>query len=192
MIALLVVATALAAPAGYSPTKQVNGCQLYLGPRDADGVTPMAAECHWPEVTIASFDAKLADWNLHDEIFSSVAESRVLRVEGGRSLVKQTHVSSGISDREIIISGQRVALDDGGFRYEWRPSGQPIELQKGNVECPRSEGFWQVRPSPEGGVLVSYELHYDPGGSVPGFLVRWFQTSGLTEILTNARAATHP
>jgi hypothetical protein len=48
----------------------------------------------------------------------------------------------------------------------------------GNVSPAQDSGKWEL--SPEGtGATVIYELHYEPGGSVPGFVVRAFQTSGF-------------
>ena len=48
----------------------------------------------------------------------------------------------------------------------------------GNVVPGKDNGKWEL--SPEGsGAKVIYELHYEPSGSVPGFVVRAFQTSGF-------------
>ena len=33
-----------------------------------------------------------------------------------------------------------------------------------------------------------YELRYDPGGSVPGFVVRWFQGSGVRTLVGELRS----
>ena len=41
---------------------------------------------------------------------------------------------------------------------------------------------------PRGGVKVHYDLLYEPGGWVPGFVVRWFQTAGIVTLVGELRA----
>lgn len=177
---------ALAAPAGWKVTDTTadgGACELSLGPAEADGVVPMRAECYWKDVSIDKFKVGMADWNKHDEAFTAVVESKVQRTAGDKSLVFQKHQSSGISDREVLIwMWHEVA--DGYDRYAWNTAvSEALTPASGNVRCARSEGYWQAKADPSGGVRVVHVLSYDPGGSVPGFLVRWFQTSGLA---TNA------
>lgn len=186
---LLLAGPALAAPPGFRETKQVDGCKLYLGPAESDGVVPMAADCVWTDVTLEAFEAKLAPWQNHDRVFSTVVASDVIRTEGGTSIVKQKHRASGISDREIIIAGSRTSVSGGGVRFSWKKKAESFAVASGNVEAARSEGYWQAVPNAGGGIKVTYELRYDPGGSVPSFLVRWFQTSGLVEILGDLHKA---
>lgn len=179
MIALLVSA-ALAAPAGWNVTdaKADGGaCELALGPAGKDGVVPMRAECVWPDVTLAKFMAAQAAWDHHDDYFTTVVESTT-KTPGDKALVYQKHRSRGISDREVMLHMWHETTD--GFeRYAWdTATAEPLTLVDGNVRCGKSEGYWQAKT--EGtGVRVVHLLSYDPGGSVPGFLVRWFQTSGL-------------
>ena len=187
MLTLLLMATALGTPPGYDVTREnVEGCTLMLGPREADGVVPMRAECHWPEVSLERVDEVLAPWDAHDTYFSSVSVSEVRSQEGATTEVRQIHVARGIADREVFIRGARTDLEGGGFRYAWSLSPDPGESDLINPD--RNDGSWEVRPHPDGGVAVVYDLAYDPGGRVPGFLVRWFQTSGLAAIVTELHA----
>lgn len=181
----IVVSAALAAPPDYRQTKEVNDCTLYLGPAD-NGTVPMHAECVWPELTFEKADRLLSKWEDHELYFSSVTVCEAVRQEGERSLVAQTHQSSGISDRQINLWMEKKPIDGGGFRWAWTKANEPVDLIKGNVEAARDDGYWEVRPEGNG-VSATYHLLYDPAGSVPGFLVRWFQTSGLTAITEDFR-----
>ncbi len=185
MLTVLLLSSALGAPPGFQVTRDdVSGCTLMLGEREADGVVPMRAECHWPEVTVAHFHETFAPWDHHDRFFSSVSVSEILEEDGDRLRVRQIHVARGISDREVIIDATRAPLDEGGFRYAWTLASDQVE--GGDLIVPaRNDGHWEVRPHPEGGVAVVHQLAYDPAGRVPGFVVRWFQTSGLAEIVTD-------
>lgn len=186
----LLIGAALAAPPDYRVTKTTDdGCELSLGPAEADGVVPMRAECTWDDVDLGTFERKLGDWAGHDEIFSVVVDSTIKRTDGDRTLAYQKHRSKGIGDREILLWMTHTTVD--GFeRYGWTKAGdEPLEVASGNVAAARSDGYWQAKAAPGGGIVVVHWLAYDPGGSVPGFLVRWFQTSGLETNLTEMHTA---
>ena len=179
MLALLVDIALGAAPSGFKVTEaDYNGCELSLGPAEADGVVPMRAECVWSDVSLDRFKAVMSDYTQHDEVWATVAESKVQRTDGDRSLVYQKHQNSGINDREILLWMKHESVD-GYDRYSWtRATGETLTAADGNVLTARSDGYWQAKA--EGtGIRVVHLLSYDPGGSVPGFIIRWFQTSGL-------------
>lgn len=188
----LILSIALAAPEGYKKTKEDNGCSLFLGPKQDDGVVPMRAECYWPEASLPTFNAQLDNCQDHDDIWSTVSQSDLLRTEAdGSTVCKQTHSASGISDRELIVIVRHTAFQ-GGDRYTIDKVSDPFEVQKGNVEAVRNEGVWTALPDTSGGLRVTYELAYDPGGKVPGFIVRWFQVSGLNDIVKEMRDGLQP
>lgn len=185
MFTLLAAAVA-AVPSGYTEIKAGNGCKIYKGPATAAGIVPVYASCDWPDVAPAKLHARLADWEQHDEIWSTVGSSTTKKTEGSRSLVHQVHTLSSISNREVELWMEKKTVP-GGFQYAWK-SGPPVTPAKGNVATTSSEGFWQVTDGSQGS-HVEYALTYDPGGSVPGFLVRWFQASGTLTSTEELRAA---
>jgi hypothetical protein len=184
----LLFAAAVAAPTGWKVTNTDHeGCELALGPAESDGTVPMRAECHWKDVSLDTFKAKFADWAGHAAIFTSVVTSRVQR-SGDKALVFQEHQASGVSNREILLWMWHEQVD--GFdRYAWKTaSEEALTPADGHVRADRSDGYWQAKAEGSGVHLV-HMLAYDPGGSVPGFLVRWFQTGGLEANVSEARAA---
>jgi hypothetical protein len=186
---LVALSAALAAPPGFHVTREdVVGCDLMLGPAGSDGIVPMRAECHWPDVTVDQFVRAYGDWARHDEIFSSVSESTIVSTSGNTTVTRQVFVASGIKDREELTEGTKSDIP-GGVKFAWRKKPGDQGITSGNVEMARNEGFWEVTAHPEGGVLAVHQATIDPGGSVPGFLVRWFQTSGLTAVVTEMKAA---
>jgi len=186
LIPLLALSMLVATPAGYKEVKKASGCVLMNGTSaESDGVIPMRAECHWPDVTPETFHKALADWGGHDKYWSGVVESTVKRSSGGKTLVYQIHRNKGTNDREILLWMSKKNTDGGGIKYSWgEAKGEALEIKKGNVQAARSDGSWEGKPHPDGGVQVTYQLAYDPGGKVPDFMVRWFQIGGLTNIVT--------
>lgn len=186
MFTVLALASALATPPGFEITREgIDGCTLFLGEKQSDGVVPMRAECHWPDVTAETFDRVMRAWDDQEACSRSVQASDVLSTVDDTTYVRQVHVTSGISDRHIVLAATREALDCGGSRHAWTKADRPLEVPGGDVEAARSDGSWQACPAEGGGVDVVYQLAYDPAGRVPGFLVRWFQTSGLAAIVTD-------
>lgn len=187
----LLLSAALAAPAGWNVTDaSADGgtCELSLGPAESDGVVPMRAECAWKDVTLDQFKTAQAAWGNHDDFFSTVVESTV-KTPGDKALVYQKHSSRGIADREVLLWMWHEDVD-GYDRYAWSTaSEQALTVVDGNVRCGKSVGYWSAKAEASGGIRVVHVLSYDPGGSVPGFLVRWFQTSGLAANATELHQA---
>lgn len=44
-----------------------------------------------------------------------------------------------------------------------------VPAREGKVRIPKAEGYWKLVPS-SSGVSVSYQMHADPGGSIPSWL----------------------
>jgi hypothetical protein len=61
-----------------------------------------------------------------------------------------------------------------------------LPLQQGFVRVSRVKGFWQLKPY-EGGVEVVYQVHSDPGGSVPAWLANSFVVDAPFNTLINLR-----
>lgn len=185
MITTLIIASALAAPPGYSLSKESSECKYYTGPAEADGIVPLFAECVWADVPYEKAVKYVADWELHDDFFGTVKQSRIVKTVGDKALVHQLHFLRGISQREVLMWGQAADVD-GGKRFSWKAAtDEPLTLGDGNVQTARHEGYWHLTPATGGGTNAKYHLIYGPGGKVPGFLIRWFQTSGLVTTTTD-------
>jgi hypothetical protein len=184
---LLAVTPVLAAPpAGFKEITTGNDCTVWRGPADAEGIAPVHAECSWPDVDPRKLHAALGDWAGHAKVHDTVLTSVVEKTEGGRSLVRQEHKLSGVSNREVAIWMEKKDVP-GGAVYSWTHDA-PVTPKKGNVATTKHVGSWTVTDREGGGADVVYTLAYNPGGSVPGFLIRWFQGSGTITTTEELRA----
>lgn len=182
MIALLLVTSALA---GWTVTNESNDCTFYKG--DSVGeVLPVRAECDWPiePSKLQGLIARIDDHNLY---FSSVALSRVVATNAGEHNVYQVHVATGISDREAMLLYTDEPIT-GGHRYTWRVNPDQTGITGEKVRLVEDAGKWEITAGASGGSHVVYELNYDAGGSVPGFVVRWFQGSGVRTLVGELRS----
>lgn len=188
MLPVLLALAAAAPPEGYVEEKQAEGCVLYKGPAERDGVQPMRAECHWPKVRPEALAEALSDYEAYDELIFAITDSRVIqRDEDGSALVHQVQVTKGIAPREVVLR-MRTEVRDDATRVSWKSETVKMELVTGHVVAPRNDGAWEVGPHPEGGSRVVHEIAYDPGGNVPGWVVRWFQVGGMLQVMKEVRA----
>ncbi len=191
LVAPVLVSQAFAAPSGYTVnTAGYDGCEISLGPAMSDGVVPVHAECYWPDVTLDKFRAVISNPEKHADVFTVIVTSQIRRTDGDKQLVYQLQRSKGISDREVLLWMNHTVVD-GADRYGWTTaSNEALAVTDGDVRVARSDGYWQVKADSRGGVDVSHQLEYSAGGSVPGFLVHWFQTSGVETNVSEVHAAT--
>lgn len=187
-LALLLAQTAFAeAPPGASVSAAGHDCVFYLGPKADNGYNHINVECYWPEITVAQADPLIADFGAHDRIFRSATVSDVVGEENGFTLVRQVHEAKGLSPREVVLKFKREAVS-GGYRYWWvKHENQPPLSSAKHVEIAYDDGHFLVTNNPSGGVKVEYHLLYDPGGRVPKFIVNWFQTDGVMDVMLDLR-----
>lgn len=189
MIALLLALAlpAHAAPDGFTEVKSNDGCTLFKGVEEA-GVTPMRAECHWADVKPEVLSEKVADYEGYDELIFAITESRVIGERDGAKLVHQVQETRGIATREVVLAMTTDTTED-RTRVSWTTAEAKIELVDGHVLSPRNDGAWEIAAHPEGGAKVVHEIAYDPGGNVPGWVVKWFQVGGMLQVMEEVHAA---
>jgi len=184
---LLALATAFAAaPAGYEEVKSGNGCSIYVGPENSYGIGMVHAECHWPELTVESMDQILGDAGTHDDIYTIIIESTVLSDTDGQLTVKQVHRNPPLDDRELVqLMGRKT--DGDAIIHWWTKAKKQPQVADGNVNTQVNTGKWVLSAHDSGGIHLVYVLDYAPGGSVPSFVIRAFQSQGILDFLGDLR-----
>jgi hypothetical protein len=173
------------AHAGWPQTGTGHGCTFFKGAQEASGATPVRVECDW-DIDPGALQSVLGEPGSHSRIFDSLADSESLSNQGGVERVRQVHKASGASDREIVVEITTQSVP-GGKRFSWRKSGDQSGHKSDGVEPDMSEGYWEVT-SRDGRSHLVYEIRYLAGGSVPAFLVRWFQGAGIKAVIGDLRA----
>jgi hypothetical protein len=161
-----------------------DGCELTEVPAQ-DGEVMVRAVCRWDDVPAERLHALLRDPSIHGQYFSNLGESTIVAERGDVLLVHQLHQASGMSDREIVVEW-RVEPVHGGYKYHWQKSSDQSANSGKNVEVEVSTGYWEVVDEGNGAQL-RYEVRYLPGGNIPAFLVRMFQSSGMRAVLVELR-----
>ena len=113
----------------------------------------------------------LRDPDTFPDWLPDVAECRVVRTtDSERYLYVDTKAPWPVSNRDGVF---HFTFEDraGGAAATVRVEAVPGEAppREGHVRVPRSDGYWRIDPKGDG-VVVSYEIHADPGGWVPAWL----------------------
>ena len=126
-----------------------------------------------------------------DQFFSRVKKSRLLKHVSNTIKIQriyQIHDGSPLDDRVVSLDYREEQRSDRWRLYFQRSKQQPkIEDDDDLVLVGGNHGYWEVSPHPKG-VQVSIESFYDPGGSVPKFLVRWFAGGGVQKMMLELRS----
>jgi hypothetical protein len=114
------------------------------------------------------------DVSTHTGWMHNCEEARLLRDEGAVVYTYNRLDSPWpVSDRDVILRVETIASADDAVRVEFRSTDE-VELPAVSsvVRMPRVEGYYDLRPLDSGGTRVEYRLDSDPGGSLPGWLVK--------------------
>jgi len=183
--ALLAIPAAAGEPRGAAVRQGEAGCAVRVGPADAQGISSVTAECHWP-IAPAHVIAIIRDQEDLDQVLSSLAESTGL--PDGR--VVQVHsMGTFVADRQVTLRVGGYGLADGGFRLDFRRAERQERLGAGRVQIAHEQGWWEIHPDGSGGTRLGYALRYDPGGNLRPWLVRRFQEAGVARSLDELRRA---
>lgn len=116
-----------------------------------------------------------------------VVGTRVLKENSSLSRVVYLHVDLPwpVTDRYFVNQGDLKPIEGGGYRMDIRSLPWKIENES-KVEGWTSQSYFKISPV-EGGkkTAMIVELHQDPKGTVPAFLVNWVQSSWPREFFEN-------
>ena len=131
--------------------------------------------------------ALLTDFPGYTRIVPNISTATVVRTEAGRTHVFQEHDNPLFADREVQLWMSVLGHDNGGFTVSWKKADEPFTPSAGHSVVRFNEGHWEVGPAPGGGIHVIHEIAYDPGVSVPDWMVRRYRTTGVMTVLRNVR-----
>ncbi len=181
----MLLATTSIAWAGWTPVGTANDCEFFKSDQDST-ITPMRAVCDWPtppDDVIGALDAA----DTLEDVFSTIHESSVLSGEPGQTArVYQLYKVTSLFKREVVLSMASEEIP-GGRRFLWKKADDQSALTGTATAIDAMENLWEVTGTATG-CRVVFEVSYAPGGRVPGFLITWFQGTGVQAQLADLRS----
>lgn len=131
----------------------------------------------WVPATLDHAWAVLTDYDHIDDFTSSMASSRILRTDSGRTVVEQRAVVGMF----VFKRSMEVILEVTEY-----PKRQIDFRDVGGRDMDRYQGSWLLEPW-EGGVRVTYTMEALPRKSAPHFLERYMVNRNSSGLLREVR-----
>lgn len=130
------------------------------------------------DIPLAELAAVLVDVPRQKEWVNRLVESRLIEGDPvARSVIYSRYALPWpAKDRDAVI--ESVVEEDfkqAEVRVRFRNTTSPVVPPRSDcIRVPRSEGNFTLKDTGHGSVLVSYTIELDPGGWLPGWIVRLF------------------
>ncbi|MGH8440742.1 MAG: START domain-containing protein [Pseudomonas sp.] len=99
---------------------------------------------------------------------------KLLKTEGDQSWTyTQFNTPWPVTPRDSILHVTTTAEADGSLTRKLEGVPKYLPEEKGFVRVAKVQGFWKLQPK-EGGTEVTYQVHTEPGGSVPSMVANKF------------------
>jgi hypothetical protein len=190
LAALVVVASVLQTGAGaWTPAGTTRGVTVDYRDDARTGVREVraTAELAFPAARIV---ALVCDFTNYGSLVSGVQEARVL----SGTLPADYEIYLRYAPRFVVVAARdvvvRVQTEPGtdraaGCGWEGVKAREPE--RKGTVRMPLLRGRWTIQPLDAARSRVVYQVAVDPGGRLPGWLVRRGAVSALPDVIQQAR-----
>lgn len=160
------------APAEFTLEKEKNGVKVYTrriegsSLKEFKGVTAI-------RTSLTSLVALMDDTDALPRWLHNCGSAKLVQRISLAERITYTTVKAPwpVSDRDTV-SYSKIVQDPKSRIITIYLKGMPdrYPVQSGKVRVPSLKGFWQFIPNKNGYVTVIYQLHSEPGGSIPDAL----------------------
>lgn len=100
---------------------------------------------------------------------------KILKHEGDKTWTySQFNTPWPVTPRDSVLQVTTVEGADGSLTRNLKGVPSYIPEEKGYVRVAQVEGFWKMVPKGQNETEVTYQVHTEPGGSVPSWLANKF------------------
>jgi ribosome-associated toxin RatA of RatAB toxin-antitoxin module len=188
-VVVVVVASLLQAPVSdWTPAGTTHGATVVFRD-DARGVREVRATAELP-FPAARIVALVCDFTRYGSLVAGVQETRVLSgvVPADYEIyVRYAPRFVVVAARDVVVRVQSTAQADGAGGCEWADVKAREPARKGIVRMPLLRGSWTIEPLGAARSRVVYRVAVDPGGRLPGWLVRRGAVGALPDVIEQVR-----
>ncbi len=184
---LSLLASGLAHAEDWKLAKDENGIKIYLSEVQGSkykayrGVTTINAD-------VATLRALQEDVKGSCQWIHACAEQSLLKHEGMQSWVyTRFDMPWPVEARDSILHVVSEQGADGSLTRKLDGQPQYLPLDKDHTRVASLQGFWRFVPQGDGKVEVTYQVHTEPGGSVPSWLANSFVVDAPFNTLSGLR-----
>lgn len=93
-----------------------------------------------------------------------------------------------VVDRDGAYSFKYTLEKNGAVRVDVAAEPTAVEPEKGYIRIPYVSGYWLFQPATKTTTEVTYQMHADPGGSIPKWLINSSVVDTPYQTLLNLKA----
>lgn len=175
---LMLFASAVSAEPDWVLKKDKDGIRVYSAKVSNSGFRAVKAECT-VNATLSQMAALLSDIGRHNEWVYSVKSARILQVISPAEFIYYSEVDAPwpCSNRDFVINFKMAQPSPGVLTIDSHVETGIYPEQPGIVRVKYSVTHWNITAVNDS-VKVEYTIRFDPGGSVPAWIVNMFISDG--------------
>lgn len=168
--------------------KEKDGIKVYTSEVEGSDIRAYKAEAVM-EGKLSSFVAALRDVDNFTELFESMKSSEI--IESTDTLLihySQTNAPWPVKDRDGVYQlsfSQHHGTKAVRIRIKVLNNIKPLDDDYVRLE--QAEGYWLLYPLDQNHVEVTYQMHAEPGGSLPAWVINAFIVDGPLDDMANLR-----
>ncbi len=155
--------------------KESDGVKVYT--REVEGSTLKAFKAEAVmEGKLSSFVGVLQDVESYIFLFNDMTEATVIEMTDTFHIhVTETNVPWPVNDRYGVYSNSySQRYDHKTVTVKVKALEGYISDRKGKVRITEAKGQWTFHPLGDNNVEVTFEMHVEPGGNVPTWMINMF------------------
>ena len=186
---LVLVSWAQAAAGGWTAAGTTRGVALAFRDDPRLDVREVRATAELPFPAARIFPL-VCDFTNYGSLVSGVQEARVL--SGAAPADYEIYMRYAprfvvVAARDVVVHVQGQSTPDGSSRCHWTDLEERLSRTKGVVRMPLLRGSWTIEPLDAMRSRVVYQVAVNPGGRLPGWLVRRGAVSALPDVIEHVR-----
>jgi ribosome-associated toxin RatA of RatAB toxin-antitoxin module len=134
--------------------------------------------------------AVVCDFSQYAEFVPGVREARTLEGTSPADYVAYLRYAPQflvVAARDVVLQVSGGERPDGTFTCTWSAVEDRLPRTDSAVRMRLDTGSWVIAPIDDGRTQVVYQVAVDPGGRLPGWLVRWGATRAMPDVMTAMR-----
>jgi len=170
--------------------REDQGIEVSIRKVEGSAIAESRAIMKLEGVTLSTVLALIADVAHQHEWIASMDESRVLAVISPVEQINYTlsRAPWPVADRDAVVRSKfSFDQEQGVARVETHAEPDYIPQRSGVVRIRKVDSSWTVTRLPENAIEVRYQVHSEPGGSLPAWLVNRIIFEQPFETLLNLR-----
>jgi hypothetical protein len=186
---LVLVALAQAAATDWTPAGTTRGVTVTFrdDPRLDVREVRATTELPFPAARIYSI---VCDFRHYGSLVSGVQETKLL--SGAAPADYEIYLRYAprfvvVAARDVAVHVQGTSTPAGGGTCEWTEVKARVTERAGVVRMPLLRGRWSIEPLDAGRARVVYQVAVNPGGRLPGWLVRRGAVNALPDVIDQVR-----